>query len=61
MRMIGSEPIAWQNRAHFLAVAEQPMRHIHVDHARARRASKRDGNLLTIGLDGRKDDRLRSG
>ncbi len=28
------------------------MRHILVDHARARRASKRGGNFLTIGLDG---------
>jgi RNA polymerase sigma factor (TIGR02999 family) len=52
IRMFGAEPVAWQNRAHFLAVAAQQMRHILVDHARARGAEKRGGNLLTVELDG---------
>jgi RNA polymerase sigma-70 factor, ECF subfamily len=33
----------WQSRAHFFGVAAKAMRHILVDHARARRATKRGG------------------
>jgi RNA polymerase sigma factor (TIGR02999 family) len=51
IRMLGSGGVAWQNRAHFLAVAAQQMRHILVDHARARHAEKRGGNLLSMALD----------
>lgn len=38
------EPAAvdWQNRAHFLGVAAKQMRQILIDHARSRRAAKRD-------------------
>lgn len=41
----------WQNRAHFLATAAQVMRHILVDHARARRADKRGGVQHQVTLD----------
>ena len=41
----------WQNRAHFLATAAQVMRHILVDHARARRANKRGGVQQQVTLD----------
>ncbi len=41
----------WQNRAHFLATAAQVMRHILVDHARAKRAGKRGGVQQQITLD----------
>ena len=34
----------YQNRGHFLAIASQAMRRALVDHARARRAMKRNGN-----------------
>ena len=43
LRMLGSEPVELQNRAHFIAVASRLMRHILVDYARSRRADKRDG------------------
>ena len=41
----------WHNRAHFLATAAQVMRHILVDHARAKRAGKRGGVQQQITLD----------
>jgi len=43
LRFIGDEPVAWQDRAHFLAVASRNVRRILVDHARDRRAAKRGG------------------
>jgi RNA polymerase sigma factor (TIGR02999 family) len=42
IKVIGQRQIPWQNRAHFFAVAAQSIRHILVDHARARRSQKRD-------------------
>jgi RNA polymerase sigma factor (TIGR02999 family) len=41
----------WQNRAHFFAVAASAMRHILVDHARARQAEKRGGATEIISLE----------
>ena len=35
-------PVDWQNRAHFLGVAAKQMRQILIDHARQKRAAKRD-------------------
>jgi RNA polymerase sigma factor (TIGR02999 family) len=43
LRLLGSEPIELQNRAHFIAVASRVMRQILVDYARNRNAHKRDG------------------
>src|ERR1700735_3111078 len=43
LRMMGSQPIQFQNRAHFIAVASRLMRQGLVDYARKRRAGKRDG------------------
>lgn len=42
----------WKNRGHFLAVASTMMRRILVNHALARRADKRDAELvpLTLGV-----------
>src|SRR5437763_9375764 len=34
LRLVGSEPIDWQNRAHFFAVAAKQLRRVLVDHAR---------------------------
>jgi RNA polymerase sigma factor (TIGR02999 family) len=42
LRLAGGQS-APQNRAHFIAIASRLMRQILVDHARGRRASKRDG------------------
>ena len=44
---------AWQNRAHFLAVAAQMMRRILVDHARRGKMAKRSGRWLRVTLDER--------
>src|SRR5664279_4897435 len=50
VRVLGAENVAWQNRAHFFAVAARQMRHILVDHARAVNAEKR-GNGMKVSLD----------
>lgn len=42
LRLADGEAV-WQNRAHFFGVAAGVMRNILVDHARARKARKRDG------------------
>ena len=43
LRLIDARDVAWQDRAHFLAVAARVMRHILVDHARSRQSQKRGG------------------
>jgi RNA polymerase sigma factor (TIGR02999 family) len=43
-RLINME-VAWNDRAHFLAVAATSMRRILVDHARARHRLRRDGGV----------------
>jgi len=43
LRLAAADQPAWRDRLHFFAVAARMMRHILVDHARARRASKRGG------------------
>jgi RNA polymerase sigma factor (TIGR02999 family) len=45
MRLVGQRDVSWQNRAHFYAVAASTLRRILIDHARARRAAKRDHGL----------------
>ncbi len=42
----------WQNRSHFLAVASTMMRRILVNHEMARRAAKRDVELVAVTLSG---------
>lgn len=49
IRLVDWEKVSWQNRAHFFAVAAQLMRKILVDHAREKRAQKRDfGQKLSL-------------
>ena len=49
IRLVDWEAVSWENRAHFFAVAAQVMRRILVDHARAKRADKRDfGQKLAL-------------
>ena len=50
IRLVDQASSAWENRAHFFAVAARIMRHILVDHARSRRSSKRGGNVEAIDL-----------
>ena len=45
LRLVGSEPVHLQNRAHFIAIASRLMRQILVDYARSRQANKRDGGF----------------
>jgi RNA polymerase sigma factor (TIGR02999 family) len=50
VRLVGWQGVQWQNRAHFIAVAAQVMRHILVDMAR-RRARSADGpRVLAVEL-----------
>ena len=50
VRLAGSEPIDWQNRAHFFAVAAKQLRRILVNHARDRHAQKRGGKQVKLAL-----------
>ncbi len=50
LRLINAE-VAFQDRAHFLAVAARTMRHILVDHARKRQRGKRGGGLERVEID----------
>ncbi len=43
--------LPWRDRVHFFAVAARTMRRILVDHARARRRSKRGGDLVRVTFD----------
>lgn len=51
LRLIDQQNSDWQNRAHFFAVAARIMRHLLVDHARARRYAKRGGGAQQVSLD----------
>jgi RNA polymerase sigma-70 factor, ECF subfamily len=41
----------WESRAHFFGVAAKAMRHVLVDHARARLSAKRGGEVRAVTLD----------
>jgi RNA polymerase sigma factor (TIGR02999 family) len=51
LRMASTDQPAWQDRAHFFAVAAQIMRHLLVDRARSRRYAKRGGGAHQVTLD----------
>ena len=51
LRLAGQDRVAWQNRAHFYAIAAQMMRRVLVDHARQRQAAKRPGAGMRVALD----------
>ena len=42
VRLLGSSAVDWRDRNHFLAIASRCMRHLLIDHARQKRAQKRD-------------------
>jgi RNA polymerase sigma factor (TIGR02999 family) len=50
VRMMGGEPLTFNDRAHFFAVAAQTMRRILIDHARARVAAKRGGEQWRVSM-----------
>jgi RNA polymerase sigma-70 factor, ECF subfamily len=51
IRLVQQPQVSWQSRAHFFATAAHIMRHILVDHARARTAGKRGGPQQQVTLD----------
>jgi RNA polymerase sigma factor (TIGR02999 family) len=51
LELIDVRNVNWQHRAHFFAVSAQIMRHILLDRARRRMASKRGGNAERVDLD----------
>jgi RNA polymerase sigma factor (TIGR02999 family) len=52
MQLVGQKEKDWKNRAHFFAVAAQLMRRILIDSARRRKAVKRGGDAVIMGVDG---------
>lgn len=52
LRLCASGPreTAWQNRAHFLAVAARQLRHILIDYARSASRQKRGGGRVRVTL-----------
>jgi RNA polymerase sigma factor (TIGR02999 family) len=53
LRLLGWDPIHWQNRGHFFGVSAGMMRHVLVDIARRRRAERRGGpNVVRVPLEG---------
>ena len=51
LKLAAQNPVDWQNKAHFFALAAQVMRHILVDHARAKQRDKRGGGQASVALD----------
>jgi RNA polymerase sigma factor (TIGR02999 family) len=51
LRLVDATNVAWQDRAHFLAVAARIMRRILVDHARVRLSQKRGGQAVGVAFD----------
>jgi len=51
LRLIDYKRMAWQNRAHFFAVAAQAMRRVLVDHARRNHHLKHGGGVKKVELE----------
>src|SRR5215216_7501880 len=51
VRLVESNRVQWQNRAHFFGIAARMMRRILVDHARSRQYAKRGGDVRRVSLD----------
>ncbi|MEP7353993.1 MAG: sigma-70 family RNA polymerase sigma factor [Acidobacteriota bacterium] len=50
LRIFRSEPIEWNDRAHFYAVAAQQLRRVLLDHARRAHSEKRGGGIVKLSL-----------
>jgi RNA polymerase sigma factor (TIGR02999 family) len=55
LRILGSGPIEWQDRSHFMFLVSRAMRRVLVDHAKARQSAKRSptpegGDAAAAGL-----------
>jgi RNA polymerase sigma factor (TIGR02999 family) len=51
LKLAVQNPVDWQNKAHFFALAAQVMRHILVDHARGKQRVKRGGGQVSVSMD----------
>src|SRR5262245_53476047 len=51
LRLVDSQHVDWQNRAHFLALSARLMRRVLVDLARSRRAHKRGAGEVRVTFD----------
>ena len=51
LRLVDQNRVAWQSRAHFLAVAASMMRRVLMDHGRRQKAKKRGGPPSRVTLD----------
>lgn len=51
LKLVHINQVAWQDRAHFLAIASRVMRRVLIDYARQRRAQKRGGGQQKVALD----------
>jgi len=52
VRLLGWDPVRWQNRGHFFGVSAQMMRRVLVDIARRRHASRRGGaHVVHVPID----------
>lgn len=52
LRLMGWDPVRWQNRGHFFGVSAQMMRRVLVDIARRRRAGRRGGaDIVHVPID----------
>jgi len=51
LRIFGGSQSRFPDRAHFLAFASKAMRNVLIDHARARQADKRGGDLQRVPVD----------
>ena len=50
LRIFHSEPVAFQDRAHFFAVATQQLRRVLLDYARKANSLKRGGGAVELSL-----------
>ncbi len=51
LRLVDQRRVRWDNRAHFFGAAAHIMRRVLVDHARAKTAAKRGGNVPRLALE----------
>lgn len=52
VRLVGSDDVSWENRAHFYVAAAEAMRRVLIEHARKRGRAKRGGGRRRIPLTG---------
>jgi RNA polymerase sigma factor (TIGR02999 family) len=51
VKLVDQSRAGWQDRGHFFALASVAMRHVLINHARARCAQKREGGYVQVTLD----------